>query len=73
MSIYTGLYGKTYSIGELLTNDTGELFGSEGSIYSVNGNETVVAKIYHDDVLERDSGELEKKLKLMIEKNLSEQ
>lgn len=69
VSIYYGLTGKSYNIGEVISSES---TGAEGDIHSVVGNNFIVAKIYHEENLSFDNGELEKKLKLMVKKKMIE-
>ena len=69
MEVYLGLSGQTYNVGDALSD---EAIGAEGSICKIDGNAMLVAKIYHDDIAESESKELENKLKLMINKKIVE-
>lgn len=69
MKDYIGLKGHKYNIGELLSE---KAIGAEGSVCEVIGEDDIVAKIYHKDVLLSEGVELENKLKLMIKKEIVE-
>ena len=69
MEVYLGLSSQTYNVGDALSD---EAIGAEGSICEINGNVMLVAKIYHEDIAESESNELENKLKLMINKKIVE-
>ena len=69
MKDYIGLKGHKYNIGELLSE---KAIGAEGSVCEVIGEDDIVAKIYHKDVLLSEGVELENKLKLMMKKEIVE-
>ena len=69
MEVYLGLSGQTYNVGGPLSD---EAEGAEGSICEIIGNNTLVAKIYHANMSEFESDELESKLKLMVNKKIVE-
>ena len=56
---YLGMSGKQYQLSSKLGS------GGEGDIYSVSGDSSKVAKLYHAD---RVSRELEEKLRYMVNK-----
>lgn len=57
--MYYGINGKQYTLVATPLKS-----GGEGSIFAVSGNASVVAKIYHQNVLDQ---ELEDKIKTMYQ------